>query len=111
MMIINTASKSDLFPKQDLDMVLRDELMLAAEAEASMHGTSFPLSPAAAALAPVTLDSLVVVELLCAVEPVLGFAPSDATVRAGGYHTVQEALDHLLPKLEHEWKKRKGVSA
>lgn len=108
-MSTGTIIKQDLFPKQALDMLLRDELMSAAETEASMQGTTFPLSPAAAALAPVTLDSLVVVELLCAVEAVLGFPPSDATVRAGGYHSVQEALDHLMPKLECEWKKQKGV--
>ena len=108
---MQTTTKTKLFPKQDLELVLRDELMLAAEAEASMHGIVLPASSGVAAVAPVPMDSLVVVELLCAVEPVLGFTPADATVRTGGYDSVQDALDHLIPRLEQQWKKKNGVSA
>lgn len=82
--------------------------MIAAENEASIRGLKVPHSPAAAAVAPVPLDSLVVVDLMCAVEPVVGFAPPDSTVRSGGYKSVQEALDHLTPRLERQWKKRNG---
>ncbi|MEM1052787.1 MAG: hypothetical protein AAGI28_11900, partial [Pseudomonadota bacterium] len=81
------------------------------ETEAATHGNTLPKSPAAAAVAPVPMDSLVVVDLLCAVEPVLGFAPSDSTVRTGGYHSVQDALDHLMPRLERQWRKHQGVMA
>lgn len=104
-------TKKDVFPKQDLEMVLRDELMIAVETEASLHGVTLPMSPAAAVVAPVPLDSLVVVDLLCAVEQVFGFAPPDTTVRSGGYNSVQDALDHLMPRLERHWKKQKGISA
>jgi len=96
---------------QAVKSALLDELMSAAETEASLHGNALPSSPTAALIAPVQIDSLVVVELLCAVEPVLGFAPSDATVRAGGYNSVQDALGHLMPRLEGHWQKQKGVSA
>lgn len=106
-----TTTKTKLFPKQDLELVLRDELIMAAEAEATMHGIALPASSGVAALAPVPMDSLVVVELLCAVEPVLGFKPTDATVRTGGYNSVQDALDHLMPRLEQQWHKKHGVSA
>lgn len=103
-----TKIKQVVFPKGNLEMILRDELMLAAEAEANMRGTTLPASSDLAALAPVPMDSLVVVALLCAVEPILGFAPSDATVRTGGYSSVQDALDHLMPRLEHQWQKTRG---
>lgn len=103
--------KKATFPKQDVEMVLRDELMIAAETEASLHGVTLPISSAVAAVAPIPIDSLVVVELLCAVEPVLGVAIPDATVRPGGYSSVQDALDHLMPRLEQRWRKHKGVLA
>ncbi len=105
-----TKTKTGVFPKLALEMVLRDELIMAAEVEATMLGNMLPVSPAAAAVAPVPMDSLVVVELLCAVEPILGFAPSDSTVRTGGYNSVQDAIDHLMPRLERQWHKKQGVS-
>lgn len=106
-----TTAKTKVFPKHDLELVLRDELMQAAEVEAAVQGIALPASPAAAAVAPISLDSLSVVDLLCAVEPVLGFAPKDATVRTGGYKSVQDAMDHLMPRLERQWRKSQGVLA
>ncbi len=105
-----TKTKTGVFPKLALEMLLRDELIMAAEVEAITQGNTLPVLPAAAAVAPVPMDSLVVVELLCAVEPILGFAPSDATVRSGGYNSVQDAIDHLMPRLEKQWHKKQGVS-
>ncbi|WP_370399007.1 hypothetical protein [Sulfitobacter sp. JB4-11] len=107
----DTKTKQTSFPTQELESVLRSELMAAAEVEADINGISLPSQPGVAAVAPVPMDSLVVVELLCAVEPILGFAPKDATVRTGGYNSVQEALDHLMPRLEQQWQKKQGVSA
>jgi hypothetical protein len=108
---MNTTIKTKplIFPKLDLEMVLRDELIMAAEVEAALHGKSLPMSGAAAAVARVPMDSLVVVELLCAVEPVLGFIPRDSTVQTGGYNSVQEAMDHLMPRLERQWIKSQGA--
>ena len=80
-----TKNKTAPFPTADVELVLRDELIQAAEVEAAIQGTALPAAPAAAAAAAVRLDSLGVVDLLCALEPVLGFTPKDATVRTGGY--------------------------
>ena len=91
--------------------MLRDELMTAAATEAALHGNSLPATPAEAVLAAVSIDSLTTVDILCAVEPVLEFKPADATVWAGGYHSIQDALNHLLPRLERQWRKHKGVPA
>jgi hypothetical protein len=73
-----------------------------------MNGFSLPKDPSVAAVAPVPMDSLVVVEILCSVEDVLGFQPKDATVRTGGYNSVQDALDHMMPRLETQWQKKQG---
>lgn len=107
--ITKTKTKTGMFPKLSVEMLLRDELIMAVEVEAKMHGNTLPMSPAAALIAPVPMDSLVVVDLLCAVEPILGFAPSDATVRTGGYHSVQDAMNQLMPILEKQWHKKQGV--
>ena len=54
------------------------------------------------------IDSLIVVELLITVEPILGFDLKDGVVREGGYASVDKAMGHLLPRIEREWTKRKG---
>lgn len=100
--------KPSSFPRRALEAILRDELMGVAEAEADMNGFSLPKEPSVAAVAPVPIDSLVVVEILCSVEGVLGFQPKDATVRTGGYNSVQDALDHMMPRLEKQWRKKQG---
>lgn len=101
--------KTITFPKEALELVLGDELLLAAEVEASLRGITLPMPPSVAAVVPIALDSLVVVELISAVESILGFAPADATVRTGGYNSIQDALDHLMPRLENQWRKKQGV--
>jgi hypothetical protein len=97
-----------VFPRHELELLLTDELLLAAETEAGMLGIAMPTQQAQAMTTPVPIDSLVAVGILCAVEPVLGFPSPDATVRAGGYASVQDALDHLLPRLERQWQKKLG---
>jgi hypothetical protein len=57
----------------------------------------------------VDVDSLVVVSLLCTVEPHIGFELPESVVRTGGYKSVDAAVEHLLPRIEAEWKKRKGA--
>lgn len=101
-------TEQKVFPRQEVELLLTDELLLAADTEAGMLGIAMPTQLAQAVTAPVPIDSLVAVGTLCAVEPVLGFAAPDATVRAGGYASVQDALDHLLPRLERQWQKKQG---
>lgn len=90
---------------------LRDELIEAVKVEASIRGIALPADPAQIAKAAVQVDSLVVVAILCAVEPIIGFELSEDVVRAGGYTSVDGALGHLLPRLEKEWTKKKGAKS
>ena len=106
-----TKTKRDTFPRSDVELALRDELMTAASTEAALQGDAFPTNPAEAVLVAVSIDSLTTVDILCAVEPVLGFRPADATVRAGGYHSIQDAMNHLMPRLERQWRKYKEIAA
>ncbi len=97
------------FPVAAVEACLRGELIEAIKAEASIRGISLPTSPAETAKTAFPVDSLVVVSILCAVEPVIGFELPESVVRAGGYASVESALGHLLPRIEAQWTKRKGA--
>ncbi len=88
---------------------LRDELIEAVKAEALIKGIALPSSPAQIANAAVPVDSLVVVSILCAIEPIVGFELPEHVVRTGGYSSVESALGHLLPRIEAQWNKKKGA--
>lgn len=96
------------FPLAAVEAKLRDELVEAVKIEASIRGMALP---ADIAKASVHVDSLVVVSILCAVEPIVGFELSESVVRAGGYTSVDSALGQLLPRLEKEWTKKKGAKS
>ena len=97
------------FPVAAVETCLRGELIEAIKAEASIKGISLPTSPAETAKMAFQADSLVVVSILCAVEPVVGFELPESFARAGGYVSVESALGHLLPRIEAQWIKRKGA--
>ncbi len=99
------------FPLAAVEAKLRDELVEAVKIEASIRGMTLPAAPADIAKASVHVDSLVVVSILCAVEPIVGFELSESVVRAGGYTSVDSALGQLLPRLEKEWTKKKGAKS
>ena len=96
------------FPKGDVIKALVDELLEVARTEAQLRGMALPQDQAGAMSVP--LDSLSVVDTLCAIEPVVGFELRESLVRTGGYNSIDEALGHLLPRIEKVWvKKTKGT--
>jgi len=97
------------FPLAAIEAKLRDELVEAVKIEASIRGMPLPAAAAEIVKAPVHVDSLVVVSILCAVEPIVGFELPESVVRAGGYTSVESVLGQLLPRLEKEWSKKKGA--
>jgi hypothetical protein len=103
-----SGSAAVAFPLGKVQARLRSELLAAAKSAAELEGIAFPADVKAQASATIQIDSLVVVGLLCNVEPPLGFELRDHLVRAGGYTSVDEAVGHLLPRIEKEWNKRKG---
>lgn len=97
------------FPGSAIEVGLRSELIEAVKIEALIRGIALPAVPTQIANAAVHVDSLVVVSILCAVEPILGFELPESVVRAGGYVSVEGALGHLLPRIEKEYRKRMGA--
>ena len=96
------------FPASAVVAGLRAELIEAVRAESQIRGVALPATSAGIGSMAFQVDSLVVVSILCAVEPIVGFELPDDVVRTGGYGSVDVALAQLLPRIEAQWKKRKG---
>jgi len=107
-MSVDTIAKSGstvAFPRVAVETKLREALLESAKSDASMKGIQFPIDAVAQAAASVHLDSLDVVSLLCDIEPIVGFELKDSLVQAGGYNSVNRAMDHLMPRIEKAWEK------
>lgn len=96
------------FPMAEVEARLRCELIAAVKQASELGGAPWPQETDAPCAASIEIDSLVAVEILCAVEPVLRFELPPSVVRPGGYGSIDEAVEHLIPKIEREWRKRKG---
>jgi acyl carrier protein len=93
------------FPKAGVEAKLRDALMESAKSDTSLKGIQFPIDTVGQAAALVHLDSLDVVSLLCDIEPLVGFELKDSLVQAGGYNSINRAIEHLMPRIEKAWEK------
>jgi hypothetical protein len=107
-LVTSSPAAAVAFPAIAVAACLHDELVEAVKAEAGIKGLTLPTSPAQLAKANVPIDSLVVVAVLCAVEPILGFELPEHVVRTGGYPSIESALGHLLPRIEGQWRKKNG---
>jgi hypothetical protein len=86
-----------------------DELIEVVKAEAAIKGVTLPASAGAIVKAAIHIDSLVTVDILCSVEPIIGFELAQHVVRTGGYTSIEAALGHLMPRIQKQWDKKHGV--
>jgi hypothetical protein len=82
------------FPAQALEASIRTFLAQEGEMQAVLHGGIGPQ--------PV-IDSLVVVEVLLELETHVPFELPESLVQAGGYDSVDEVVQNLMPKLQQRW--------
>jgi len=97
------------FPAVEIEQCLRNELAQAAEDKAVIYGRSDSAGGEARRRGPSfqhEIDSLVVIEILCAIEEVVGFEIPDSIVCAGGYGMPDQLVTDLMPKIESLWHKR-----
>lgn len=97
------------FPKVALQACLSKELIAAVQSIAAVKGVKLPAASSAVAGAAIDVDSLVVVSILCAVEPIVGMELPESVVLTGGYSSVESAVDHLVPRIEAHWASKKGI--
>jgi hypothetical protein len=93
------------FPTAEVQAKLKKLLLAAVQSEAALKGITLPSDAAGQMSASVQLDSLEVVSLLCEIEPIVNFELKDSIVRTGGYGSIQQALEHLMPGIEKAWHK------
>lgn len=98
------------FPAAAVEACLRDELVETIKSIAGLKGLSLPPAPGQIATTPVQIDSLVCVDILCAIDPIVGFELPERVVRSGGYSSIEAAIKHLVPRIQVEWSKKKGVT-
>src|SRR5262245_55644082 len=67
------------------------------------------LRPRAASACEPEVDSLVVVELICAIEKFLGISLPPNFIPRGGYQSVEECVSELLAETQAAWNAALGV--
>lgn len=94
------------FPTKEIEARIRDFLAEEGATQAVLHGDGAPVAGSGASIGPQpVIDSLVVVGILVEVEAKVPFALPDSLVRAGGYDSVDEVVQHLMPQLQKRWRK------
>lgn len=103
MTIIMTAKPQTVpFPAQAIEASIRGFLAQEGAMQAVLHGGSGVAGPSGIGPQPV-IDSLLVVEVLLELEAQVPFELPESLVRAGGYDSVDEVVQHLMPKLQKRW--------
>jgi hypothetical protein len=113
-MSVETASRlgtAAIFPGAEVESHLRGALLDAVSWNAALNGITLPRTATAQYTASIQIDSLDVVDLLCGVEPIVGFELKDSIVKAGGYQSINEAIGHVMPRIEAAWKKHGNKGA
>lgn len=105
---VDEKPKAKVFPLAEVGACLMAELTELAQSEAQVRGIEAPKASPALLKMAIPLDSLSVVAILCAVEPILGFELKDHVVKTGGYACIEAALDHMMPRIKKAWVKKNG---
>ena|SRR5437867_13324212 len=110
-MTITKAGGMVAFPAAMVEATLRGGLLDSVKSTAALHVIALPATTAGQYAASVHLDSLGVVDLLCDVEPIVGFQLKDSIVKSGGYNSINEAISHIMPRIESAWQKHASKGA
>ena len=113
-MAVNTVTKPSstvAVPAAAVEAQLRNALLEAVKSTAALHGIALPATTTGQCAASVHLNSLGVVNLLCEVEPIVGFQLNDSIVKSGGYNSINEAIGHVMPRITAAWQKHSSKGA
>lgn len=93
------------YPATAVASVLHDELIRAIRRRYRRKGTPVPKDDDALVVLGIELDSLTVVELLSSLDDVLPFKVTERAVKAGGYGSIAEGVQHVTARVESQWNK------
>lgn len=97
------AAATSAFPAKAVADCLRHELAAAVKAVASLQGNPVSGTPGNASSLGVEVDSLTVVEILCALDDILPFEVDQSVVRPGGYASIESAVENVVKVVEKKW--------
>jgi len=89
------------FPAAEVEACIRDALAIQADDQAVLRQDD-PAAAPGAVWEP-EIDSLVVVELICAIEELLGLTLSESFVPKGGYASAGTCVRDLLAEARAVW--------
>ncbi len=98
-------TSTDTFQAAAIEAALRDALISNVQDQATLYGVQLPESLSDVSKQSVSIDSLIVVEILCAVEALVGSELPQKLVNEGGYNSVDQAVENLMPKIKKVWQK------
>ncbi len=97
------ATRIQIYPAIHVASALKRELIDSIRAIARRKGMVVPKNDGSLVAANVEIDSLSVIEILCVLDEILPFEVGESVVRAGGYGSIQEAVDDVTASVEKEW--------
>jgi len=100
------ATRIQVYPAIHVASALKRELIDSIRAIARRNGMVVPKNDGSLVAANVEIDSLSVIEILCVLDEILPFEVGESVVRAGGYGSIQEAVDDVTASVEKEHKAR-----
>jgi acyl carrier protein len=96
-LVIHTRFEAEAeFPAQEVEACIRQTL-------GEQVGTQAVLRPRVASACEPEIDSLVVVEMICAIEVILGVSIPPTFVPRGGYDSVEACVKGLLAETKAMW--------
>lgn len=84
------------FPARDIERCIRDALADQAAAQNALR-------PRQVSACEPEIDSLVVIEIICAIEEALGVSLPDSFVPRGGYDETEVCVADLMAKTQAVW--------
>ena len=97
-------SLSVVFPAAEVEACIRDALADEAADQAILRpGRAATATPVAPRPWEPEIDSLVVVEVICAVEELLGIEIPATFSPKGGYDSVEARINDLMPEVKAAW--------
>ena len=100
--MLKTARTAAAFPAADVEACIRDALQEQADTQAILRPPSAGASPAGSGWEP-EIDSLVVVEIICSIEELLGVPLPASFAPRGGYASVEACVRDLLTAAHGVW--------
>jgi acyl carrier protein len=93
------------YPAAAVTAVVREELLRAVRSRFRRKGQALPIADNEVVAFALEIDSLTVVELLSSLDDILPFKVTESVVKAGGYGSIEAAVNHVADRIEIKWHK------